>query len=216
MSDVSPASMQFPSEEGRAIEPIATPSVESIVGAGFWIRALARAIDIGIHYVATFASLIPVVITIGIYSGVTGKDMNQMIKNLDGFSFVAMVFSLVGAVAAHTICEGLHGSTLGKRICKLVVVSDDLSPCSVKAALGRSLAFYIDGLFFGAVGYSSMSNSPRKQRFGDTWNKTLVCRRSIIPATTLRSGARMFWVFLFGFSVDALFLAIGLTLKVLY
>jgi uncharacterized RDD family membrane protein YckC len=216
MSDIPSASVSFPPEEGVATGLIASPLKESLLGAGFWIRALARVIDIGLHYVATFAALLPVIITIGIYSSITSKDSNRMIQGLDGFSFVAIAFSLIGAVSAHAICEGFHGSTLGKRICGLVVVSEDLSPCSFKAALGRSLAFYVDGLFFGAVGYSSMSNSPRKQRFGDTWNKTMVCRRTDISASTLRSGSRLFWVFLFGFSVDASFLAIGLTWQVFW
>lgn len=55
-------------------------------------------------------------------------------------------------------------------------------------ALVRSLAYYIDGFFFGVVAYSTMSKSPLKQRLGDQWGNTAVFRAASVQgraATTL-------------------------------
>jgi len=46
----------------------------------------------------------------------------------------------------------------------------------------RSLAYYIDALLFAMPAYSSMSNSPLNQRYGDRWGKTVVVKiKEITP-----------------------------------
>jgi uncharacterized RDD family membrane protein YckC len=64
----------------------------------------------------------------------------------------------------------------------LRVRRSDLAPCTVGAAFGRNLAYYIDSFFFGLVAYSSMSKSPRQQRLGDKWAHTVVVKSATLPA----------------------------------
>jgi uncharacterized RDD family membrane protein YckC len=76
--------------------------------------------------------------------------------------------------------ERMCGATIGKRLLGLVVIRRDGGRIGSRAALGRSLAIYIDGLFFGALAYGAME-PPLQQRLGDKWCGTLVIRHSTLP-----------------------------------
>lgn len=52
----------------------------------------------------------------------------------------------------------------------------------MRGAFIRSAAYYIDGLFFGLIGYSCMKVSPLNQRYGDVWGKTVVVKVTELPA----------------------------------
>jgi hypothetical protein len=52
----------------------------------------------------------------------------------------------------------------------------------MKAALIRDLAYHIDALFFGLIGYTSMQAGPLNQRYGDVWGKTVVVKTSVFQA----------------------------------
>lgn len=52
----------------------------------------------------------------------------------------------------------------------------------MRGAFIRSGAFYIDGLFFGLIGYSCMKHSRLNQRYGDIWAKTVVVKVAELPA----------------------------------
>jgi uncharacterized RDD family membrane protein YckC len=126
---------------------------------------------------------------------------------------IFICFSLLGSVAYHTICEGVHGSTIGKRLLGIVVVQEDGNPCRLKPALIRSLAYYIDSLFFGVIGYMAMNKTPQEQRHGDDWAHTVVCRRSDVAQHTLRSGGQFARALLFAAMVDSAFIITGLLLS---
>lgn len=83
-----------------------------------------------------------------------------------------IVFSIV--IRLKVICEGLSGQTLGKKMTGLIVVMEEGAPCTLWAALIRSLALLVDTLFWGFVGLVRMRSNPWKQRFGDSWGKTVV------------------------------------------
>ena len=53
----------------------------------------------------------------------------------------------------------------------------------------RSLGYYVDGLFFGLVGWTSMSRSPTKQRLGDKWAGTVVVHNRSAQSLALPSPA---------------------------
>ena len=95
----------------------------------------------------------------------------------------------------------------------LVVIKEDGSPCGFRAALIRSLAYYIDALFFGLIGYFAMQKTPQQQRHGDEWAHTIVCKRSAVAAPQLGSMGRFALVFLLAGFFDATFLITGLVLK---
>ena len=43
-------------------------------------------------------------------------------------SLLETVLGLLGVTLVHTLCEGLHGSTIGKKVCGITVVSEDGTP----------------------------------------------------------------------------------------
>jgi uncharacterized RDD family membrane protein YckC len=146
------------------------PKQDKLTKAGFWIRALARIID------GVFG------LFIGLMAGVLAGFGLALLKaagalspgwqyRIHGFSLMSLAFGFLGITLYHFFCEGIYGATLGKLCCGIRVVSEDGSPCNLKGALIRTLAYYIDALFFGLVGYNSMEKSALNQRYGDVWGK---------------------------------------------
>jgi uncharacterized RDD family membrane protein YckC len=147
--------------------------VDKAPSAGFWIRVLARLIDMVLGMLVGVAGGIAATIVLLILNaaGIPGTGWQNRLR---GDSLGLFFFSSLGSVLYHFFCEGIHGSTLGKFCCGLRVVSEDGSPSTMKGALIRTLAYAIDSICFGAAGYSSMQKSPLNQRYGDVWGKTAV------------------------------------------
>jgi uncharacterized RDD family membrane protein YckC len=183
------------------------------VGTGFWIRALARVIDLIVHNAVGFTTILLVSIIAGVVAALTGVSPEWLAQKLEGTTLISIVLALVGYTIYHTLCEGLHGATLGKLICGLVVVKEDGSPCGLGAALGRSLAFFIDQLIFGLAAASSISSSPQRQRLGDKWVHTLVVKRRDLQPTQLRSGCRFAVVFVGAVILDGSIFGLSQLLK---
>jgi uncharacterized RDD family membrane protein YckC len=143
--------------------------------AGFWIRAAARVIDsVFVILIATLTgAVMGLVLVILTQVGLISPGWQH---RLHGFSLIMLFFSALASLSYHSFCEGLHGATLGKLCCGICVVREDGRPSSMPGALIRSLAYFIDGLFFGAVAYASMKKSPLNQRYGDIWGKTAVIK----------------------------------------
>jgi hypothetical protein len=100
------------------------------------------------------------------------------------------VLALLGLTLVHTVCEGVHGSTIGKRLCGITVVAEDGSPSRPAMGLKRSLGFLVDQFVFGLVGVHRILNSPLQQRVGDEWAGTRVVRLSAVAPSARRSRAR--------------------------
>lgn len=159
-------------------------------GAGFKIRLIARLIDaaLGLGIGFTAGIVLAMLQLKGIIS--LGGE-----HHIHGLSLTGLCLSLLGAIMYHAATEGIHGASLGKLLCKLRVVTTDGLRCNLAKALLRSLAYYLDSLFFGLVGYNSMQKSPLNQRYGDVWAKTVVVRTTDAPYETQRP----LWVFFTGF-----------------
>jgi uncharacterized RDD family membrane protein YckC len=155
-------------------------SAVELVGARFGVRSAARVIDFVVHYIIWFSFGVAVGIGIGIYAAIANIDVEPLANRFGTVHWYAYALSVTGAVLYHTFMEGMHGATVGKRLLGLIVISANGQPLRVPAALGRSWAFYIDGLFFGLVAYSSME-PPLQQRYGDKWCSTVVVKRSSLP-----------------------------------
>jgi uncharacterized RDD family membrane protein YckC len=181
--------------------------------AGFGVRLAARAID----YVC--------IVMIGIGGGIVGgvilgvlQGMGRIdagwIEKIRAQSLGSVVLTLGGLVVFHGLSEGLAGASPGKFALGLRVIGADGAPCGVGAAMIRSAAFLLDSFFFGAVGYSKMSKTPERQRYGDAWAGTVVVKAVGAPESARRSGAALAggW-FLGAFGAGALNVA-GLMLKV--
>jgi len=194
---------------------LAYPQV--LEGAGFGIRFLARCVD-------TFLALF-----VGYGGGILGgfaliimsranllpPDWRDRIHT-DGIHLGVFVFSLLGNVFYHSVTEGFYGASLGKMVCKLRVIDQNENPCRFKGALIRSLAYYVDGLFFGCVGYASMKNSPLQQRYGDVWGKTMVVKSKDVPEASKRPIWFFFIYFVLGVLGEASLLAFAFVLQVKY
>src|SRR6266851_4800838 len=114
---------------------------------------------------------------------------------------------LIGILLA--IGEGFHGSTPGKLLLSMVVVQEDGSPCRPGSAWIRSLAYIIDALFFGLIGYLNMQKSPQQQRHGDEWAHTVVCHRSKVAPQNLRGIGQFTLALFFAALADAALLIVG-------
>ncbi|HEX6087557.1 MAG TPA: RDD family protein [Thermoanaerobaculia bacterium] len=183
------------------------PGVETV---GFGRRAVARIIDMIIHFGVGLFSGIFAALMVGIYAAVSGTSPEAAMATMKESGAAAFLLSLLGSILYESICEGLHGSTAGKYLMGMVVLREDGSPCTYVQAIGRAFAFFIDGLFFGLVAYSSMKDSPRDQRYGDKWSGTIVVTRASAPEGTLRMPLRFFGVLLLALFLDGAALLAGM------
>lgn len=173
------------------------PMKPILLGAGFWIRALARLIDYVWFQVLGLLTGINAAITLAILEALSIAEPGWAAR-IGESRVLLIVLALIGNVSYHTLCEGIHGASLGKLICGLRVRADDLTACGMKSALFRSLAFYLDSLFFGAVGYLEMQKTVMSQRHGDRWARTVVVKTSQVPEDARRSSWRFLYAFALG------------------
>jgi uncharacterized RDD family membrane protein YckC len=99
--------------------------------AGFWIRAVAAAIDFGVFFVVLLSFRV-------IGARVWGGD----IENAASFRSLASFFTVVFAGAYTTVLHSLAGQTIGKMIVGVRVVGGDDGPPPFGAALLRFIAYF--------------------------------------------------------------------------
>lgn len=169
---------------------------------GFGRRAAARLIDMVVHVVISALAGIVIVILAYFLEGLTGRSAQIALDRLENGGVAAFLLGLAGAFLYDTLMEGLHGSTVGKRMVGLTVLRVTADTCTLPAAAKRSLLYYYDALFFGLVAEHSMSQTPRQQRYGDRWADTVVVRRRSVPPSSLRSFGRFALVMFLACLVD--------------
>lgn len=172
-------------------------------GVGFWPRAGARIIDSIVHTLAGLVTGVILGVMAAVATAAAGGDFDALAAKLDRSSPLDYVIGFLGFLAYHTICEGLHGSSLGKMLLGQVVVTDQVQPCGVGAAFIRSVAYFVDALFFGVVGYLKMQETRLEKRHGDNWAHTFVARRMQVPINALRGTGRFVLVLLLALAVDS-------------
>lgn len=186
-----------------------------LTGAGFGIRLLARLIDTAVHYCIGIAAGLSVGILLGLYSAFAHQPINHLVHRAQAGGPFVFLFALLGSVAYQSVCESVHGSSAGKMLLSLVVVTEDGKPCGFKAALIRSIAYFVDALVFGLIGYLAMQKSPQQQRHGDNWAGTVVCKRDQVQPQNLRPAGRFVLGLFCGFIADAGLFVAGLVLNML-
>lgn len=181
--------------------------------AGFWIRAVARIIDI--VFLMLMAALTALLITF-VLALMTGAGLisSEWQQRLPGLSLLMLAAGVIAKVCYHSLCEGLYGATLGKLCCDLRVVSEDGSPSNMKGAFIRTVAYVVDSLFFGAAGYHAMRKSPLNQRYGDVWGKTAVMKTGEITSESKRTTRRLLLALGLGIASYVILVAIGFLLKI--
>jgi len=173
---------------------------------GFWPRVGARAVDLALHYLLTFLAAISGGLLFVLAERFTGRSAQDAIQQLRNGKFLLIVCGTVGMVLYGSLCESIHGSTLGKRLMGFVVLHESKRACGFWAALGRQWAFLVDSLLCGLVGGYAMSGNLREQRYGDRWCRTVVVRRKSAPPNALRSDLRFFGALFLAGAVDGLLL----------
>jgi uncharacterized RDD family membrane protein YckC len=153
-------------------------------------RVLARVIDIAFVNALGFAGVLAASFGIGVVVTLAGRPVGPVAERLAGQSLGMWAVALVAAAVFETVAEGMHGSTPGKMILGLTVRADDCGFCGVKAALIRSFGYFVDGLVLGMPALMSMSTSPRRQRLGDKWARTVVVRTRSLDPSQLRPRGR--------------------------
>jgi uncharacterized RDD family membrane protein YckC len=88
----------------------------------------------------------------------------------------AMLLFLATA-AFWIIPEWLASATLGKLLCGLRVASLDGREISFSQSIKRNLLRLLDAFPFYLTGFVAAALSPRHQRLGDVWAKTIVVRK---------------------------------------
>jgi uncharacterized RDD family membrane protein YckC len=119
-------------------------------------RSIAAIIDFGIFMAFSFA-----------YAATFGEHTEDgyTVQGIKGLVIPILWF------AYFPITEGLTGKTLGKLLIGLTVVTEHGGRISFTQALKRHILDMID---MGIVGLVAIANTPKHQRLGDLWAKTLV------------------------------------------
>jgi uncharacterized RDD family membrane protein YckC len=183
-----------PVESGTAWPTVDATPLEY---AGFGIRVAARIIDLVLIWVLAFVTNFIAGFVVALVFRLLRQPAQPVIARLSTAGVVAFVAALLAALAFSAVAEAIHGSTPGKMLLGITVLSESGGFCGWGAAISREAAYYIDSLFFGLVALASMqSTKPRQQRLGDRWAHTVVVyRRSLQPAQR-RSGTRFAMAFL--------------------
>src|SRR5215210_5294212 len=140
--------MELPPLELEAAPPSFEETVEY---APLGHRVAARLADMVVHYGVTFYTAI----CLAFAAAVVAPDrLNEFAAKLGENRFLSVVLGVLGSMLYHTCMEGIHGSSIGKRLFGLTVLSEEGGPCSLRQGWKRSLAFLLDSFFFGMIGYS--------------------------------------------------------------
>lgn len=201
----NPLSLELSSLRAYGGEPGA------LEGVGFWPRAAARIIDLILHYAVSFLAGIFFATVVFIVSA--GRVDSAVLARMQHTGIAVFLFVLLGSVAYEIVCEGVHGSTFGKLVLSMAVVQEDGTPCRFGSAVIRSLAYFVDSLFFGVIGYFAMQRTPQMQRYGDEWAHTVVCKRSNLKLESRRSGGRFMLALIFALMADVAVIMVGLLLN---
>jgi len=183
-------------------------------GEGLLRRAAARLIDLlvvlGVWYAAGPLAVLLAVAWAGYFGPPAYAAIERAMRPVDPLTvtfILAALIALPAIVVAHSFWEGLHGSTLGKRLLGLTVVSEDGAPAGFWAGIRRSVALLVDAL----LGVYRIRESPRAQRIGDEWAGTLVVRLKNLPAGSRRSALRFVAALGAGVAASAVVVVLGAT-----
>lgn len=181
--------------------------------ARFWRRAAARLIDAAVHWLLGFIAAFGTAVYFVVMERLTGNSSAVSLRNMRRMTFTGLALVLLAYILYGAISEGLHGSTLGKRLLGMVVLREDKTPCGILAGAGRWIAFLVDSILFGIVGYYAMGTNKREQRYGDQWFRTVVVKRRSVPQAVLRSDVRFVFVFILAVLAEIVTMVISYRIK---
>ena len=201
----SASALDIPSFSGYATPTAGYP------GVTFWPRLVARIIDMLVHYGAGYLAAMLFVFLLVIAAG--GRPPVWVIGRISHIGFPRFIAGMLGFFSYNVICTMVYGSTAGKLLFRMQVIQDDGSPCRLKSAVIRELAYFIDAMVFGVVAYFAMQDDAEQKRVGDGWAHTVVCKRKFIPLDSRQGALRFVLGFMLGVLVDIVFVVMGLLLQ---
>jgi uncharacterized RDD family membrane protein YckC len=136
------------------------PNINSIRPAPMWQRILAAFVDGAIVFYSLFYAL---------------NHWSTVLPNGNrGWHGLGATAALCLIAAYWIVPEWLFGSTVGKFIFRLRVVSDAHGKANFIQSLKRNLMRPIDFIFFYFIGFVVAMLNPLRQRLGDQWARTIV------------------------------------------
>ena len=184
--------------------PFLSETPAPTTGVGFRVRFAARLVDMIVHYIIWYGAAFVISFSINLYAALAGVPALEVYANSDSSRIIGFILALLGTIFYSVFSEYIFGASLGKLIFKIRVINSDGSPLSFKAALIRSAAYFIDGMFVGLVAYDSMKRTPLRQRYGDKWANTVVVKRSSLAPSQLHSGWKFVLAFVIAVMADGL------------
>ena len=163
-----------------SIDEARSPTPEDVVGFG--PRAGARLIDFVAGYLAAMVGGIFMGMAMGLIAGMKLIDLSRL-KGLDFGSWSIFALTFLSFALAAAVTTAITGTSIGKAILGLRVVSLEGRRPTLGQSLVREFGYAIDGMFFGLVARASMNGTPLRQRLGDQRARTTVVRiETIAPA----------------------------------
>jgi uncharacterized RDD family membrane protein YckC len=126
------------------------------------------------HLIDTIVLLVPPVVVVMFFIPFHQFPENPLAVVL-GMLF-AMMFLVVGTYLYYSLLEGLYGRTLGKKLCGIRVLKEDLTPCTLSAGFLRNLLRIVDLFFYYLPAAIAMAATMKWQRIGDVVAETVVVR----------------------------------------
>ena len=137
----------------RNVIELTTPEGEVFSeGAGFAIRAVARMIDWVIYVLYIMVSAFTAAIFFGIMEA-SGDNVDQAIETITSPGIANYLSATLGLLLYHAIAEKYSGTTVGKLVCRLRVVTVEGALPSIKSAFIRNLAIFVDNFYWGIFAY---------------------------------------------------------------
>ncbi len=146
----------------------------TLTGAGVWPRFLAQLFDAVIVAVAMTAVQL-------LLNGASTENLGPAAIASGTSRATALLAWLVASIVYFIVTEAAFGTTAGKWLLGLVVVTDDGADIGWKVSSIRNLARLVDGLGFYVVGAIAVWSTSRRQRLGDLLAHTLVVRQRQAP-----------------------------------
>lgn len=137
--------------------------------ASVWRRFVAKAID-------TALFVVPIGVLIGSrLDTAIVADPTSFVHIVSAGGSAVMILPLL-LFAYHVLSEGLWGQTLGKRLCGIAVMHQDMKPCTMLQSVVRNFLRLVDGIGLYGVGVIALAGTDRWQRLGDLAGRTVVVR----------------------------------------
>ena len=151
---------------------------------GFWVRFVAWIIDDILLYIVN--SIVAGIILVSVYgpnldtAWLSSLESSWLADDSQVWSFLGVIFlaylaGLMVMIAYYTIAIGKWGRTLGKAALKIKVVKPDGSRVSYWRALGRNLAYYLNGFTFG-LSFLIIAFTKKKRGLHDYIADTIVIK----------------------------------------